>query len=180
MNWKRSTRCVQHQCVKCNKTICYYKDMSLLVIQLYWVLKSLNASNNDSFDVYNLTYLRQNNQVLLCSWVVWASIQDKLPALSGLGARGFGTVSAVKDVGAQLDGLVPQASIGPHATGHHCTGYVEGWGKAGWQLPSSVSLFYQFLRIFFKTLVAYSISRQYLTGVAAARLLWHQSNMNPI
>ena len=44
---------------------------------------------------------------------------------------------------------------------------------------SSVPLFSYFLRIA-KTHVSYSISCSYLTGVAAAQLRWHLSNMNVI
>ena len=54
------------------------------------------------------------------------------------------------------------------------------WSGVGVTKPiSSVPLFSEFFSII-KTYVTYWISRLYLTGVAAAQLRWHLSNVNVI
>ena len=58
-----------------------------------------------------------------------------------------------------------------------CSAYSSGVGVT--KPISSVPLFSEFFSII-KTHVSYWISRLYLTGVAAAQLRWHLSNINVI
>ena len=68
--------------------------------------------------------------------------------------------------------------IYPTEYGHMFAFDWSTWGRVAKPI-SSVPLFSLFFGIT-KTHVNYWISRSYLTGVAAAELRWHLSNMNVI
>ena len=54
--------------------------------------------------------------------------------------------------------------------------FVQGWGLLTNFLRSAISDFFSIV----KTYVTFQISRLYLTGVTAAELRWHLSNINVI